>query len=316
MSAFRDAQRWLTEHGAYPAPGLADVAWSPNRELLAVLSLDRRLLLFGVQPPAVLWVSERGIRPAGFDLLDDHQLICYLFPEPSESGAGEAVEIEVTEETIDGVGVRTISVASPCRTYGMSGSGRFLLLAARREASESSASLDLGRWHESPPGHYQAELLPIIGLDLEPNISFAWLAEGARKLVVREATGSEDADWFIRTTMGNAHPNEPRFRRAERRIELPRYPWALPSYLWSPDGRWFAARIREEMPDGWDELPVGGPSLSSFVAGYDGETGDQLWSHKVETVHCPFEWAADGILEAGERLWDPATGEQLGPAPS
>jgi hypothetical protein len=314
VSAFRDAQQWLTEHALYPAPGLADVAWSPNRELLAVLSLDRRLLLFGVQPPAVLWVSERGIRSAGFELLDDRRLVCYRFAEPSASGAAEAVAVEVTEEEAEGAQVRTISVASPCRTYGMSGSGRFLLLAARREASESSASLDLGRWHETPPGNYEAELLPIIGLDLEPNISFAWLAEGARKLVVREANGGEDVDWFIRTTMGNAHPNEPRFRRPDHRNRLPRYPWALPSYLWSPDGHWFAARIREELPDGWDEVPVGGPSLSSYVAAYDGETGDRLWSHEVETVHCPFEWTPGGLLEAGEQIWDPSNGESLGPA--
>ena len=91
--------------------------------------------------------------------------------------------------------------------------------------------------------------------------------------------------------------------------ELPQYPWARPSYLWSPDGRWFAAVIREHTPSDWDEIPVGGPDLRSFVAAYDGNTGEQLWSHEVDSAFAPFEWTIDGQIEAAKRIWDPSTGE-------
>ncbi len=318
MSVYREAQQWLESNGLYPRSGLADVRWSPRREYLAFLTRTDQVFLCQTTPPDLLWMSEPGLRIAGVEFVGEDHLVCRRYPPLAESGVSDAVQVRVGEEEA-GIRIRTISVETECRTFGMSLSGRFLLLGRGVTCSEPPGTIDLGHWNETEPGVYDSGLLLITGIGLEPNIRYAWLAEGARKMVLREvASGDQVRDRFFDTTMAEARTDPPPIpsRRVAAKVELPEYPWARPDYLWSDDGRWFAARIREQMPSDWDEIPVGGPELREFVAVYDGATGSQLWSHQVESVWGPFEWTEDGLLEAAERLWDPATGEELGPVPS
>lgn len=317
MSVYREARQWLDSHGLYPGPGLADVCWSPRREYLAALTLADRVVLYRTSPPDILWVSESGLRVAGIEFLDEDHFVCRRFPEPSEIGSGDTVSIRVEEEEA-GLRIRTVSIEGACRTFGLSPSGRFLLLGRGATASDHPGTIDLGRSNETEPGAYESGLLLITGIGREPDIRYVWLAEGAQKMVVRErALGDRVRDRFLDTMMGEARTDPPPVpsRHVSASVELPEYPWARPDYVWSPDGLWFAARIREQTPADWEEIPVGGPELREFVAVYDGGTGAQLWSHQVDSVWGPFEWTEDGLLEAAERLWDPATGEPLGPAP-
>ena len=85
------------------------------------------------------------------------------------------------------------------------------------------------------------------------------------------------------------------------------------SYRWSWDGRWLALRVLDRVPAGWDEVPVGGPTLQHRLAVFDGATGAEHWNREVDTVWAPFEWTSDGLLDAAEAVWNPESGEPLSP---
>ena len=303
MSGFREAQRWLESKDLYPAPGLANVAWSPKRGYLAALTVSDLLILYRVSPPDITWLSEPDLGVAGIEFLGEHHLVCRLHPAPSNAGAADNVTVQVDRQDDDEIRIQIVSIPEPCCTFGMSASGRFLLLGRGHESTDPPGLLDLSSWDNAEPGRHEGRLAVIDSLDLEPDcISYVWISPDGTRLVLRERTSRKSfRDYFV-------NAREPFTRR-----QLPDHHWAQPSYLWSPDGRWFAARIMDQTPSDWDEIPVGGPDLQHYIAICDGRTGEQLWCQQVDTAFAPFEWTTDGCLEAAYQVWDPATAEMLRP---
>lgn len=317
MSVYREAQDWLESNEMYPGSGLATICWGPNRRYLAALTVRDQLFLFKIDPPDLLLASEPGRGVAGMAFVEEDRLVCRCHPEPAREGATGLVKISVTVMD-EGCRVQTVFAETACRTFGWSFDGRYMLLGRGDDASEPAGMLDLAEWNLSNAGDYQADLSRIDGIGLEPDIRFAWVSPDGTRLVIRERSRDDPPrDWFLATSsLEDEVESEPNASSCvTSRIELPRYPWASPTYVWSPDGRWIAARIQEQTPAGWDEIPVGGPDLDAYVAVYDGSDGTRLWSHKVESLFGPFEWTPDGErLEAAAVLWDPATGESSDPA--
>ena len=134
MSEFRKAQRWLEDVGLYPGPGLADVAWSPDRSHLAVRTRRYHFLLYRVEPPDLLWGAEPDATVAGFEFINDSLLVCRHFAPPGKNGASE-LTVKV-ESVCDKYQVQNIGPVEPCRTYGFSQTGRFQLVASDDAAPE------------------------------------------------------------------------------------------------------------------------------------------------------------------------------------
>ncbi len=301
MSRYKEAQDWLTAHRMYPGPGLANALWGPDRRYLAVVTRRWQVILYRVEPPEVLWAGEPDPQFAGMEFLDASGLVVRRHARLSDGAVGDRVGVEVTLHDQE-VEARWVSVDEECRTLGHSLTGRFQLFDFEgdgRAPGRELGMIDLGPWDRAEPGRYEAVAVPHVLSGLEEALRFAQISPDGTRMIARTGSKASSGDHFLD------------LRAPDSAVAMPTYPWARPRYLWSPDGRWIGAVIQEHTPEDWDEIPVGGPELRSFVAVHDGGSGGRVWLERVETVHAPFEWTPSGALVAGRAAWDPASGKRL-----